>query len=62
VIDPVGRVVAHLGLGIEGVLDSSLPSADAPTIYARVGDLPAVTIVAIAFLIVIRRRFTKRKS
>jgi apolipoprotein N-acyltransferase len=62
VIDPVGRVVARLGLGIEGVLDSSLPSADAPTIYARVGDLPAVTIVAIAFLIVIRRRFTKQKS
>src|SRR6202161_3779168 len=34
VIDPVGRVVAELGLGLEGVLDSSLPSAIPPTIYA----------------------------
>jgi len=61
VIDPFGRVVARLGLGIEGVLDSSLPQAASPTIYARVGDLPAVTIVTIAFLFVIRRRFIKRK-
>jgi len=62
VIDPLGRIVARLGLGIEGVLDSSLPQAAGPTIYARVGDLPAVTIVAIALLFVIRRRFIKRKS
>jgi apolipoprotein N-acyltransferase len=62
VIDPVGRVVARLGLGIEGVLDAGLPQAGAPTIYARVGDLPAVTIVAIALLIVIRGRGTKLQS
>ena len=31
VIDPLGRIVARLGLGVEGVLDSSLPSAIAPT-------------------------------
>ena len=62
VIDPVGRIVAQLGLGLEGVLDSSLPAADPPTIYARVGDLPAVSIAAIAFLFVMRRRFTKQKS
>lgn len=62
VIDPLGRIVARLGLGIEGVLDSSLPQAGPPTIYARVGDLPAVTIAAIALLFVIRRRFTKQKS
>ena len=29
VIDPSGRIVARLGLGIEGVLDASLPSAAA---------------------------------
>ena len=48
VIDPVGRIVARLGLGVEGVLDSGLPSAIAPTIYARLGDIPAAVIIAAA--------------
>ena len=56
VIDPSGRIVARLGLGIEGVLDASLPSALPPTIYARLGDIPAAVIVAAAFLFIIRRR------
>jgi apolipoprotein N-acyltransferase len=60
VIDPVGRIVARLGLGIEGVLDSSLPSAIRPTVYARVGDIPAGVIVAAALLLVIRRRVSKQ--
>ena len=60
VIDPVGRIVARLGLGIEGVLDSSLPSAIAPTVYARVGDGPAALFVAVALLFVISRRFRRR--
>jgi apolipoprotein N-acyltransferase len=59
VIDPLGRIVARLGLGIEGVLDSTLPSPAAPTIYARIGDLPAAVLVAIASLVVIRRRLAK---
>ena len=46
VIDPCGRIVARLGLGVEGVLDSGLPSAIAPTIYARIGDIPAAIMVA----------------
>jgi apolipoprotein N-acyltransferase len=62
VIDPVGRVVARLGLGVEGVLDSSLPAAIAPTIYARVGDIPAAIMVAIALLFAIRRGVAKRTS
>ena len=62
VVDPLGRIVARLGLGIEGVLDSSLPSAIAPTIYARSGDIPAALIVAAAFIFVIRRRVAKRTS
>jgi apolipoprotein N-acyltransferase len=56
VIDPVGRIVARLGLGAEGVLDSGLPAAIKPTIYARLGDIPAAVIVAAALIIVIRRR------
>jgi apolipoprotein N-acyltransferase len=62
VIDPLGRIVARLGLGIEGVLDSSLPAAIPPTIYARTGDIPAAMIVAAAFIFVIRRRTAKRPS
>jgi apolipoprotein N-acyltransferase len=56
VIDPVGRINARLGLGAEGVLDSGLPAAIAPTVYARLGDIPAAVIVALAIVIVIRRR------
>jgi apolipoprotein N-acyltransferase len=60
VIDPMGRIVARLGLGIEGVLDSSLPSANPPTFYARLGDIPAAAIIALALILVIWRRFAKR--
>jgi apolipoprotein N-acyltransferase len=59
VIDPVGRIVAHLDLGVEGVLDSRLPAAIAPTFYARTGDIPAALIVAVAIIVVIRRRAVK---
>ncbi len=59
VIDPYGRIVAHLGLGLEGVLDSSLPSAIAPTIYARSGDLPAAILFVAGFIFLIWRRHTK---
>jgi apolipoprotein N-acyltransferase len=62
VIDPLGRVVARLDLGVEGVLDSSLPSAISPTVYARTGDLPASVIVASALFFVLRQRGVKRTS
>ena len=61
VIDPMGRIVAQLGLGVEGVLDASLPAAIAPTIYARIGDIPAAIIVAIALIFVILRRVSRAK-
>ena len=59
VIDPLGRVVAELGLGLEGVLDSGLPAAIPPTPFARAGDVPIVIILAAAWLYVIRRRAAK---
>ncbi len=40
VVDPVGRIVRSLPLGTEGVLDSALPRAIAPTPYVRLGDSP----------------------
>ncbi len=59
VIDPLGRYVARLGLGLEGVLDSTLPVAIPSTIYARAGDVPVIVILAVAWLVVIRRRTAK---
>ena len=52
----VREVSERLGLGVEGVLDSGLPAAIPPTIYARIGDIPAAMIVAAALIMVIRRR------
>jgi apolipoprotein N-acyltransferase len=62
VVDPLGRIVARLGLGVEGVLDSSLPSAIPPTIYARSGDIPAAIVVIAALIFVVRRRLAKSAS
>jgi apolipoprotein N-acyltransferase len=61
VIDPVGRIVSSLGLGIEGILDANLPAAIPPTIYARVGDVPAAMFVALAVFLAVRRRVAKRR-
>jgi apolipoprotein N-acyltransferase len=62
VIDPSGRIVARLGLGIEGVLDASLPVASPPTVYAQLRDIPIAVIVAVALLLVIRRRVVRRAA
>ncbi len=62
VIDPLGRFVARLGLGVEGVLDSPLPAANPPTVYARLGDAPIAVIIAVALIFVVLRRSPKSRS
>ncbi len=67
VVDPLGRVVARLGLDDVGVLDAPLPRALAPTLYARFGDagffvLLVVGIVAAAGVTVFERRHPRRPS
>jgi len=52
VIDPVGRVIASLPLGSEGVLDAGLPTSLEPTVYVRLGDRP-VTVIGIVIIILI---------
>ena len=44
-IDPLGRVVARLGLDDVGVLDVPLPQALPPTLYARFGDRPYLVLL-----------------
>jgi apolipoprotein N-acyltransferase len=44
------------------VLDASLPAALPPTVYARLGDIPAAIIVAAALLFVVRRRVARHPA
>jgi apolipoprotein N-acyltransferase len=62
VVDPVGRVLASLPLGTEGVLDAPLPQAIGAPIYARVGDTPATIMIVIAFIAIVRRKVTRDKT
>lgn len=56
VIDPLGRVVRSLPLGVEGVLDSDLPLAIEPPPFVKIGDYAALLLVVVSLLIVGRRR------
>ncbi len=56
VVDPVGRIVHALPLGVEGVLDSSLPRAIAPTPYVRFGDGTLILFMVVSLIMVARRR------
>jgi len=61
VVDPLGRVVKSLPLGVEGVLDAGLPRALLPTVYARIGDTPLLLFLVVSFGVVGRARL-RRKS
>jgi apolipoprotein N-acyltransferase len=56
VVDPVGRIVDSLPLGVQGVIDAPLPQPIGAPTYSRVGDVPAAILVVIALLTLIRRR------
>jgi apolipoprotein N-acyltransferase len=57
VVDPVGRIIAALPLGVEGVLDSKLPNAIEPTYFLAVGDYPLILSLVVSLIAVGRRRF-----
>ena len=46
VVDPLGRIVASLPLGVDGVLDARLPQPAPATVYTRIGDLPTYAALA----------------
>ena len=56
VVDPLGRIVQALPLGVEGVIDAPLPQPIAAPVYSRVGDVPAAMMIAIALLLLVHRR------
>jgi apolipoprotein N-acyltransferase len=56
VIDPVGRIVASLPLGTEGVLDARLPAAGAPTVFLRMGYYILILLLVGSLVVVGRRR------
>lgn len=62
VIDPYGRPVAMLGLGVEGVIDSGLPRA-LPTLtpYAHWGNALPAGLVGIVVLLVVALRIGGRR-
>jgi apolipoprotein N-acyltransferase len=59
VIDPIGRVVASLPLGSEGILDAGLPKAIAPTSYVRFGDDILILFMVVSLILVARRRLRR---
>jgi apolipoprotein N-acyltransferase len=56
VVDPFGRVIGSLPLGIQGVLDARLPLAIDPTLYARFGNEIFAIFLIVGLLIVGRKR------
>ena len=60
VIDPLGRVIKSLPLGVDGVIDAPLPQPLGPTLYARAGDGPLAAMLALALIMVMRSRRLRR--
>jgi apolipoprotein N-acyltransferase len=56
VVDPLGRVITSLPLGLQGVLDASLPQGIAATPYARAGDRTLGAVLALTFVLVMLSR------
>ncbi|HEY1962533.1 MAG TPA: apolipoprotein N-acyltransferase, partial [Rhizomicrobium sp.] len=63
VIDPLGRVIAQLGVDNAGVVDAPLPKALPPTIYGRLHDLVfwlMLGLCAVAGIVLERRTRANR--
>ena len=59
VVDPLGRIIQSLPLGVEGVLDAPLPQPLPPTPYTSLGDGPlGVVLVALGLTAIFARRRT----
>jgi apolipoprotein N-acyltransferase len=56
VVDPFGRVLQSLGLNVRAQIDSPLPEALSPPLYARLGDWTLVSILALYAILAFRFR------
>jgi apolipoprotein N-acyltransferase len=56
VIDPVGRTIASLPLGVEGIVDARLPRAIDKTMYVKFGDAALILFLVVSAIVVVRRR------
>jgi apolipoprotein N-acyltransferase len=61
VVDGLGRVVAQLPLGVEGVLDSSLPTPRPPTFFSRFGALTPLAMGLIFLFVVLVSKLRLRR-
>ncbi|HLJ70687.1 MAG TPA: apolipoprotein N-acyltransferase [Roseiarcus sp.] len=61
VVDGLGRTIAELPLGGDGVLDSALPMARPPTIYARYGALGPGALLLLGLIFCFALRGLPRK-
>jgi apolipoprotein N-acyltransferase len=60
IVDPYGRIVESLGLGLSGVVDGNLPAEVGETIYARAGDLIFLIFLVLTAGIVGASQFRRR--
>lgn len=56
VVDPYGRIVAALPLGVADVLDAPLPLAAARTLYGRSGDFLFVAMILVCAIVTVAGR------
>jgi apolipoprotein N-acyltransferase len=56
VVDPFGRTLQSLELDVRGQIDSPLPEAVSPPIYARLGDWTLAALLALYAMLAFRFR------
>jgi apolipoprotein N-acyltransferase len=60
VVDPFGRVLQYLGLNVRAEIDSPLPEALSPPLYARLGDWTLAALLGLFALLAFRFRKNHR--
>jgi apolipoprotein N-acyltransferase len=59
VVDPLGRIVRMLPLGVEGVLDASLPQTIPPPPFLKMRNAPLIVMFGVAIAMILKRRIRR---